>query len=163
MPSFDYDFMMRHEKEGVPVRSLAKEAGVHANTLRRAMIKAGIKVKSRSDSMKAGYECGAIKKREGFTITEEHKISISTANHGRKRTAQKKNNLIITNNEAMSNRGAAKNREASQKGSKFERMLLDRLITNGYNVLHQHIIEDYKIDLYIPAYKLAIEIDGISH
>jgi very-short-patch-repair endonuclease len=163
MANFEHSFMMRHHTEGIPVRSLAKEAGVHGNTLRRAMIKAGIAIKSRSDSMKSGYESGALKKREGFTITEEHRISISAANHGRKREAQTKNNSILNNSVGMSNRGASKNREAAQKGSKFERMLLDKLTQQGYNVLHQYELESYKIDLYIPAYKLAIEVDGISH
>lgn len=163
MANFSYDFMMRHHTEDIPVRSLAKEAGVHGNTLRRAMIKAGIKIKSRSESMKSGYKSGIIKKREGFKISEEHKISISNANHGRKREAQTKNNTIMNNTVAMSNRGASKNREASKKGSKFERMLLDRLAMMGYNVIHQHEIKEYKIDLYIPAHKLVIEIDGVSH
>lgn len=160
---FEYDFMMRHYTEDASIRALAREKGVHPNTLRRAMIKAGIKPRERSDILNANYENGTIKPRKGFTMSEEHKIIISNANHGRKRTSQKKNNVIVKNNDAMRSRGAAKSRESSKKGSKFERMLIDKLTANGYNVKHQYEFKEYKVDLYFPDVKLAVEIDGITH
>lgn len=161
---FDYEFMMRHHTENLSVRALANEAGVHPNQLRRAMIKAGIEVKSRSESLKDAYGAGHLVARKGFTLSEEHRLTISKANKGKVVGIRNTTNNVITNrNSEMRSRGAAKNREAAKKGSKFERILIDELTKLGYNVEGQHILGDYKIDLYLAAYNLAIEIDGASH
>lgn len=156
--------MMRHHDENMSIRALSREIGCHPNELRRAMIKAEIPIKSRSESLKTAYETGKIVARSGFTLSNDHKTKISKANKGKvvglRNTT---NNLIIKRNEAMRGRGASKNREAAKKGSKFERMLIDTFGELGYTVVSQHPIGSYKIDIYFPKEKIAIEIDGPSH
>ncbi len=161
---FSYDFMMRHHTDNMSVRALAKEKGVHANTLRREMIKAGIPIKTRSESLKVAYSTGQIVARSGFTLTDEHRTQISKANKGKviglRNTT---NNLIINRAEAMRGRGASGNREAAKKGSKFERILVEKFQALGYNVTPQFVLDSYKIDLMFIKEKIAIEIDGPSH
>ena len=159
----DYEFMKRHETEGTSIRQLAKEIGVHHNTLRREMIKAGIKIATQGESIANSIKSGTAKTRKGSKITDEHKLIIAKANKGKVRVAQTKNNFIINKNLMMRTDGARGNRKAAKVGSKFERMVLDKLTELGYNVLQQHKLKDYKIDLYIPKFRLAIEIDGITH
>lgn len=164
--TFEYDFMMKHHTENKSVRALAGEAGVHPNQLRRAMIRAGIEIKSRSQSLKDGYENGTLVSRSGFKISEDHKVAISKANKGKVMGLRNTTNNFITNpklKQAIRDKSASKNREAAKKGSKFERSLIDSLRTLGYNVEGQYALGDYRIDLYLSAYNLAIEIDGASH
>lgn len=163
---FDYDFMMRHHTENKSVRALAIEAGVHPNQLRRAMIRAGIEIKSRSQSLKDAYDNGNIVARKGFNISKDHKAAISKANKGKVFGLRNTTNNFILNpklKQAIRDKSASKNREAAKKGSKFERNLIDSLRALGYNVEGQYVLGDYRIDLYLAAYNLAIEIDGISH
>lgn len=164
--TFDYDFMMKHHTENKSIRLLAKEAGVHPNQLRRAMIRAKIEIKTRSQSLKDGYENGTLVARKGFNISEAHKLAVSKANKGKVMGLRNTTNNFILNpkrQEAVRGKSASKNREAAKKGSKFERMLIDNLKGLGYNVEAQYALDDYRIDLYLSAYNLAIEIDGLSH
>lgn len=160
---FDYDFMMRHITEGLSIRQLAKEADVHHNKLRRAMIKAGIKITSPGESLSKTIKAGLAKTRKGAKLTEEHRLIIAKANKGKKREVQTKNNFIMKKQDVARSAGARGNLKAAKKGSKFERMLLDKLTENGYNVIQQYAVEKYKVDLFLPDFKLAVEIDGIFH
>lgn len=162
--TFDHSFMMRHHTENMTIRALAKEAGVHPNQLRRAMIRAGVEIKSKSNSMKDAFKAGNLKAKSGFSLSESHKDAISKANKGKivglRNTT---NNFIIKQKSAAQGKSAMKNREAAKKGSKFERILIDKLKGLSYAVNGQHKLGDYKIDLFLPAYNLAIEIDGPAH
>ena len=158
-----YELMMRHVNEGISIRNLAKEIGIHHNTLRRAMIKAGIPIQKAGESLSNSIKSGKAKTRKGATITEEHRLILAKANKGRKREVQTKNNYILKKNQVARADGARGNRKASQVGSKFERLVFDKLVSLGYNVTQQHKIEEYKIDLFLPDFMIAIEIDGISH
>jgi len=158
--------MMRHHTDGMTVAALAKEAGVHTNQLRRAMIKAGIEIKSRSESMRDSFAAGHSEVKGGFTLSEEHKDSISKANKGRAAGLRNTTNNVFmdkNNKDWIHGRSAKENSKASKKGSKFEKVIVDKLIELGYNVGNQVRLNDYKIDIFIAAYNLAIEIDGISH
>ena len=157
------ELMMRHVNEGISVRKLAEEIGVHHEKLRRAMVKAGIEINSSGKSLSNTIKAGKAKTRKGSTLTEEHRLILAKANKGRKREVQTKNNYILKKNMVARSEGARGNREAAKKGSKFERMLLDKLTKNGYNVLQQYEVEEYKVDLFMPEYRLAIEVDGIAH
>lgn len=44
--------------------------------------------------------------------------------------------------------------------SKYERMILDALETEGFHPIPQYAVDKYNIDLAFPLQKLAIEIDG---
>lgn len=162
---FDYKFMMRHHTDKLSIRALARELNCHPNTLRREMIKAGIPIKSKSDSLKDSYSTGHLTARAGFQISDEHKLKISKANKGKVVGVRNKtNNLILNRSEAMRGRGASKNREAAKIGSKFERMLVDKLTSMGYNIIPQYKFGDnYRVDLFFNKEKIAVEIDGISH
>ncbi len=158
-----HETMMRHSQEGISIRALAAEIGVHHNKLRRAMLKAGIPIMSPGESISSSIKSGRSKTRKGAKITEEHKMSIAKANKGVKRKAQTKNNYILKRNQLARSEAARANRTSSKVGSKFERMVFDKLVELGYNVTQQYKVDDYKIDLFMNDYKLAIEIDGKSH
>ena len=58
-------------------------------------------------------------------------------------------------------------RKAGKEGSKLEKFVMDKLIESGYTVdFHNKTLipnEKLEIDLYIPALKTIIEVDGPSH
>ena len=94
-------------------------------------------------------------------LTEQQKLHRSQI--GKKAWEQKseieKENLILQSQEAV--------RESSRKGSKLEHFLLGELskanIKVEFHKEHWLQNQNLQIDLYLPTYRVAIEVDGPSH
>lgn len=161
-----YEFLNQHYTKNISLRELARQAKLNPNQIRRAMLKMNIKPKSRSQAMIDGYNSGAIsREREPHSEERKEKIALASKAAIRKpRTTQTKNNKFLKKDLTYLRGNAAReNRNATIIGSKFERMLENQLTKQGIRVKLQYKIDRYKIDIFVPSNKTAIEIDGIFH
>lgn len=160
---------------------IAKELNTYANKLRRDAKKLGIKLRDKSEAQKNALSSGTHQhptKGKERSVETKQKIGMGVLNSwqemsdselDRRREISKKrwddlpkekqDKIIKLANEAV--------RKSSKEGSKLEKFLLHKLISDGYKVdFHkEHILSNTKlqIDLYIPSLVLAIEVDGPSH
>lgn len=178
------DFLLEEfVNKGKSTFEIAKEVGCFPTQIRRLLKKYGIPVRDRSDARKL-----AIQQRghhmEGKERTEEEKLAISMslqtywddmsdeeADERRKKAAQ----VAMSNWEALSDEEKKLtieklhkgNKRAAQKGSKNENAIAAMLKERGYKVF-QRTTEftpacTYEIDIALPDYCIAIEIDGPTH
>jgi very-short-patch-repair endonuclease len=155
--------------------------GTYTNKVRRDAIKLGINIRSKSEAQKNALNTGKHKHpTKGTTRSIETKDKIGmgvlqswenldsisleqrkqkTKNHWNGMSEDEKNNLISVANQAA--------RKASKVGSKLEKFLLEKLISDGYQVeFHKEqslVTTKLQIDLFIPKINVAIEVDGPSH
>jgi len=160
---------------------IAQQFQTYANKIRRDAIKFNIKIRDKSEAQKNALKTGKHKhptkgqKRDentknkiGLKVMESWKnLSITEL---KKRKEISKKNWDNLSEEAKSNMQHSAHqavRYASKTGSKLEKFLLDKLITDGYRVdFHkEQILQNTKlhIDLFLPTMNLAIEVDGPSH
>ncbi len=160
---------------------IAKMVDTYPNRVRRDAIKLGIKSRNKSEAQKVAISEGRHEHpTEGKTQSKEtrEKISISqgkiwddlTENQRElrseigleswnKKTTHEKADFFKKSSEAI--------REASRHGSKVELQLFDLLIRAGYRVEKhkEHLLQNerFHLDLYVPAVRTAIEVDGPLH
>jgi very-short-patch-repair endonuclease len=160
---------------------IAKKYDTYPNKIRRLLIKNGVQLDDKSEAQKKALKSGRSKHpTEGTKRSEEVKTKISesvytnwqnlTPEEREQRSEKAReqwNNMSLEERKALREAAAQAVREASKKGSKMERFLLDNLRSKGYNILfHQEGIipnENLEIDLFVPELKTVIEIDGPSH
>jgi len=159
---------------------IADELKTYPNKIRRFLKKIMV-VRSRSDSQKLALKSGRRKHpTEGKSHSEETRIKMGQKIHeGWEKMDEKKyNELVEHRKELWENKSDAEKknmqekafeglRRASKEGSSLEKYIRTKLEKAGYIIeIHKkNILPNYKleIDLFLPKYSTAIEIDGPSH
>ena len=160
---------------------IAKTLDTYSNKIRRDAIKYNIKIRDKSEAQKNALNKGTIqhptkgKKRPsnvkdkiGLSVLESwknlDKESIQSRKHKAKinwqnKTEDEKEYILKQANLAV--------RQAGKTGSKLEKFLLEKLLSQGYAVefhKEQSILNTkLQIDLFLPKINVAIEVDGPSH
>ena len=160
---------------------IAQKYNTYPNKIRRLLIKNGVELNDKSTAQKKALASGRSKHpTEGIKRSEGVKIKISEGVYDHWQTLtdaerelrvekarQQWDAMSELERQALRDAAARAVREASKKGSKMERFLLDKLTLEGYNILfHQTGLiprNGLEIDLFVPELKVAIEIDGPAH
>lgn len=175
------DIIDMYTKQGQSTYIIAKKYETYPNKIRRLLIKNNIDLNDKSTAQKQALKSGRTKHPTlGTHRSEETKMQISEGVYGhwqgiseterQKRVSKAKeqwHNMSEEEHQKLRDAAAQAVREASKNGSKMERFLLDKLTSEGYNVLFHHkgvfSRQELEIDLFVPELKVAIEIDGPSH
>lgn len=160
---------------------IAKKYNTYPNKIRRLLIKHGIELDDKSTAQKKALKAGRSKHpTKGTTRPEGVRIQISESVHEHwqnlsdaeyqdrvEKARIQWEQMSETDRKALRDAAAQAVREASKNGSKMERFLLDKLASEGYNILfHKKGLipnNELEIDLFVPELKVAIEIDGPAH
>ena len=167
--------------EGKSTYEIAKILGTYANKIRRILIKHGIEMKSKSEAQKNAIDRGVSSTpTKGKKRTYDEKVKISeglrrmwenmddlTYEKYVERARDKWNEMTQLQKTNMIQSALDGIRTAGKEGSKLEKFLLKELTKNGHVVeFHKKNLianQNLEIDMYIPAFKTIIEIDGPSH
>lgn len=140
----------------IPIRNKSE---AQSNALKSGKHKHPTKGQNRPEQTKNKIGMGVLKSWENLdnkSLADRKQKSLEAWNN---KNENEKKNLIKKANDAV--------REASKKGSKLEKFLLEKLINDGYKVdFHkEQTLSNTKlqIDLFLPKINTAIEIDGPSH
>ncbi|MQF98284.1 MAG: hypothetical protein FI729_01965 [SAR202 cluster bacterium] len=170
-----------YEEDGKSTYEIAEEIGTYPNKIRRILQKNGVQLKSRSQAQKNALDGGRAKHpTDGKTRSKEERIKISNSVHKYWKSMTKKEyqarvdgakerwyNMSEQERKNISSMAIQAIQRAGKEGSKLEKFVLSELTGAGYSVeFHRKNLipnENLEIDLYIPALKTIIEIDGPSH
>lgn len=162
------------------VATIAQENGVSRNKIMRILKKNNIHLRNRKEAQEVAKKCGRAPSRKGITISQEtkDKISESAAKRWANMTPEQRKSrsekgkkqwaaMSLQEKETLQKLAHQAIRRAATEGSKVEKFLQEKLKECGFNVEYhkQDILPNDKlqIDLFLPAYNLAIEADGIQH
>jgi len=168
-------------KDGSSTYDIAKKYGTNPNRVRRLLNKQGVKLRSKSQAQKNAIETGKIEHpTKGRKRTKEEKLAISASAvrywndmDDKERTKRRKqaekswNEMSDAKKEDMRRKGLRQIQKAAAEGSKLEREVQKFVSAAGYHFqAHKKDLipqKKYEIDLYIPALRTIIEVDGLSH
>lgn len=126
--------------------------------LKKGRSKHPTKGKKLKDSHKAKIGIGRAKTWSNMSDEEKERISNLSKERWKNMTQAEKDNLSKLALEAV--------RVASKEGSKTEKHLRNALEEKGWKVeFHKHLSAQSKleVDLFLPEFKIVIEIDGPGH
>lgn len=170
-----------HNTQLQSVAQIADKLESYPNKVRRLGTKLGFQFRDKSASQKVALQTGAISHpTKGKKRTKEEKLAISEkmavywANlsdedlEARADLARENWEKLTDSQKAAIQKLAVRGRlDAAQNGSKLEKLILELLISNDYKVKfhveHTLLNEKFHLDLLLPEYKTAIEIDGPTH
>ena len=167
--------------KGMSFADISVELNTYANKIRRDAKKFGIKIRDKSEAQSNALNSGKhkhpTKGKKRDQITKE-KIGLSVMKSwdnltDKELTTRKQKSKLAWENldqnqkaniVSMANQAV---RESSKTGSKLEKFLLNKLLSDGYSVqFHkEQILSNTKlqIDLFLDILGIAIEVDGPSH
>ena len=177
----DKDIVKLYNSGNYSTYELAEKFETYPNKIRRILRKNGIALRSKSAAQKSALKKGRAShptKGKTQSTATRRKISDSQgriwddmsdedrqkrSDNGKdawnKKSEEEKNQLIRKAQDAI--------RESSKIGSKMERFLLQRLTEEGFRVdFHKdHWLrnQQLQVDLFLPEFRAAIEVDGPSH
>lgn len=174
------DLIARYTVQQESIHQIAAHYGTYPNKVLRALNFLKVQIRNKSESTKIALKTGRkthptegtnrsadekLKISEGrakawdnLTEIQKEGISIGARTRWDAMSDEKKVEMRTLSNEAI--------RLTSKEGSSLEKYLHLELVKAGYDCYHhQKILENMKleVDLFIPALKLAIEIDGPAH
>jgi very-short-patch-repair endonuclease len=176
------DFLVKeYQNNKKSFADISAECGSYPNKLRRDAIKFNIKIRDKSEAQKNALKSGKVKhptQGKERSETTKSKIGLGVLQswenlddktlEKRKNKAREnwnslsedeQNQILQLANEAV--------RESSKSGSKLEKFLFRKLLSDGYSVdfhKEQNLLNTkLQIDLFIPNMNVAIEVDGPSH
>lgn len=170
--------------ENKSITEIAQHFNTYTNRIRRALIKAGRKMRTASEAQKIALMSGRKEHpTKGKPRSEETKKKISEKVTGfwedlkinnkeefekhQKRCRDIWNKMGDDEKKQMQSLAGKAIRRASVEGSRLENIIRDALIGEGYTVeFHRKNIianEKLEVDIYIPTYKIAIEVNGPAH
>ena len=162
------------------IGQIAKQYNTYSNHIRRIMQKNGIPIRSHSEAQKNALKKGTVvHPTKGKKRSEEVKDSISKAAVARWdgdeeakdalriRTKERWDSLSETERGEIVTKAQSAVRDAAQNGSKLEKALQIAL-TEADFVVEYHKMDlvpnaKLEVDMFLPQYSVAIEIDGPSH
>ena len=143
-------------KNGIALRSKSE---AQKNALKKGRASHPTKGKTQSDATRRKISDSQGMVWDDMSDEERQKRSDNGKDAWNKKSEEEKNQLIRKAQDAI--------RESSKIGSKMERFLLQRLTEEGLRVdFHKdHWLrnQQLQVDLFIPALRTAIEVDGPSH
>ena len=160
---------------------IAEAWGTYPNKIRRDAKKFKINIRDKSEAQKNALQTGKHKHpTKGTSRPSETKQKIGMSvlrsweeldgNELELRKIKAKNNwdkLDQNTKDNMHQSAMAAIRQSSKAGSKLEKFLLQKLLTEGMHVdFHKEqslVNTKLQIDLFIPSINTAIEVDGPSH
>ena len=181
MTKEEHKVIVLYQEEEWSTYQIAEKLGTYPNKIRRILKKNGIHLRTRSNAQKNALSSGrSSHPTAGTTMSEETKMKISDSQGyvwdsltdeqkeyrsqiGRRSLDQK------TDEEKASLIEEAQNavRRSGRLGSKMEHFLLKSLTQEKIRVeFHKdHWLQNQnlQVDLYLPEYRTAIEVDGPSH
>jgi very-short-patch-repair endonuclease len=170
-----------YEVENKSFKDIADMLDTYPNKVRRDAIKYNIKIRDKSEAQKNALTTGKHKHpTKGTTRSAQTKQKIGQAVleswdnlsdselESRKQKARENwNNLSDVEKQNIQHKAITAVRKSSKEGSKLEKFILSRLISDGYKtIFHQEqtlVNTKLQIDIAIPSINVAIEIDGPSH
>lgn len=170
-----------YELENKSFKDIADASGTYANKIRRDAIKFKIKIrdkseaqinalksgkhkhptkgKTRDDATKLKIGKSVIESWDSLTATELEQRKLKAKQNWENLSEDERSYILQKANEAV--------RESSKVGSKLEKFILQKLLSDGYkvNFHEEQTLSNTKlqIDMSIPTINVAIEIDGPSH
>lgn len=166
---------------GKSTYQIAKDLSTYPNKIRRILLKHGIELKTRSEAQKNAIENGTSDiPTRGKKRTKDEKIKISEGmkkawedmdDETREKYVERAKlhmlNMPAKDRQKMQEAAIKGVQIAGKEGSKLEKFVFSELTKMGYVVeFHKKnliVNQKLEIDLYIPACKTIIEIDGPSH
>jgi very-short-patch-repair endonuclease len=160
---------------------IAEECNTYPNKIRRILLKNGVALKTKSEAQKNAIEQGtAIHPTSGKKRTDTEKLKISSGlqkywdNMSEelydcriKQAKTRWQNMSEVEKDNMLSSAIKAIQLAGKEGSKLEKYLQAELGNAGYRIEYHKkgliVNENLEIDMYIPALKTIIEIDGPSH
>lgn len=170
-----------YTKENRSTYEIAQEFNTYPNKIRRVLIKNGIELKDKSQAQKNAISSGkSTHPTLGKTRSKEEKLKISSSikkywlemddvTYNKKVEQAKKRWKETPEIEKTKMLDAAIKaiQIAGKEGSKLEKYLYTELTKAGYVLeFHKKYLiqnQNLEIDMYIPALKTIIEVDGPSH
>lgn len=170
-----------YTNENKSTYEIAEHFDTYPNKIRRILVKNNIELKDKSEAQKNAIKCGkAIHPTKGKARSQEEKIKISSGiknywSNMDDKTYKEKVEKSKKRWESMSEQDKTIMLEsaikaiqiAGKEGSKLEKFLYEEIVKGGYDVeFHKKYLiqnEYLEIDMYIPALKTIIEVDGPSH
>lgn len=181
LSDFGPQILRQYSEELMSIEQIANELGTYPNKVRRALIKLGAPIRSRSESQKIALEQGrSTPPMEGKTHSQETKDKIADKVHQswenmtdeereerRQKALDAWNALSVAEQEAFKRAGNEAIRATSRDGSKLEKFLQKFLTEAGYDIIiHKKALvraTELELDILIASMKVVIEIDGPSH
>lgn len=170
-----------YTQENKSFSDIAQDYNTYANRIRRDAKKFNIKIRNKSEAQKNALKTGKhVHPTKGSSRSEEtkRKIGMAVLNSWEnlddieieKRRLKAKENWDNLDNDTKDNILKSANnavRATSKTGSKLEKYLHKKLLSDGYRVdFHKEqtlVTTKLQIDLFLPTISLAIEVDGPSH
>lgn len=175
------DIIDMYLKQNLSTHIIAEKYGTYHQKIVRYLKKWGVPLKTRSDAQKIALASGRFEHpTKGKQREDSVKAKISNkmasnwsalSEEEREKRVEKArenwDNLTDEQKKSLHEEAHKAIRVSAKIGSKLERYVYQKLSMLGYSVVFHktELIPNNKleIDLYIPAKKLAIEIDGPSH
>lgn len=175
---FIVDQYVNHKKS---TYEIAQEIGTYPNRVRRTLKTLGVELRDRSKAQTIAIESGRHEHpTKGKKRTEAERIAISNgmssfwdqmADKERRRRSSLSKKQWEKMSEAdkanLRKLAAEAVRKASKEGSKIEKFIYEGLTKAGRQVIFHRkgfLSNDrLEVDLFLPALKMAIEIDGPAH
>lgn len=175
------DYILAAYRKGESTHSIAKVLKTYPNKIRRALEAYGEPIRNDSEAQKLSLAHGRRKHpTEGTKLSEETKEKISEScfkvaqnvspeQKEKMKVLRKKNWDDKTDGEKdeFFKKAAVARQAAAKNGSKLEKFIQSYLTNERIWVLfHKRGLiprEDLEVDLFVPALKTAIEVDGIFH
>lgn len=172
-----------YNKESKSSHEIARMLGVCNNKVLKDLRHFHISVRTRSKAQELAIATGKLihptrgkprsqstKELIGLNITRNHMKRSEDPAYQEWRTQVAKDrfeSLPEESREAFKKNSKRSLIKSSKNGSVLERFLLTSLAANGYNCVPQATIlaanENLKIDILLPDWGVAIEVDGITH
>lgn len=168
-------------EEGHGTSKIGEKYGAASNTVRRGLIKLGVKMRTQSEAQKLQLDNGFLTHPTKGTKRPESvkaKIGVSTQRayenmseaekkRLKKQSKQRWEDRTPDQVEEMKTKAAKGIRKASLEGSKLERFLVDKISESGRQVVWHasNFLENtnLEVDLLLPNDKIAVEVDGVFH
>ena len=170
-----------YSTQGQSFSDIASSYDTYANKIRRDAVRFNIKIRDKSEAQKNALKTGKhshpTKGKERSAITKQ-KIGLGVLNSwenldereiAERRLKAKQNWENLDDNVKQTILQSANKavRETSKTGSKLEKYIHKKLLSDGYKVeFHKEQVlvnTKLQIDLFVPSINLAIEVDGPSH
>lgn len=175
------EVIKNYTDDKMSVYEIAEKYGTYSQKIRRLLIKHNVPMRDKSEAQALVLEKGrASHPTEGKGHSAETKIKISekaaeTWKNMDEKTYEERSATMKEKWDAlpdhvkqdMRDKAVRALQEAAKDGSKMEKHIQQVLIDSGYNSIYHRAFKvpghNLEVDIYLPDYNIAIEIDGPSH